>query len=274
MEIRPQARRSLGQNFLVHKGTCETIARLSGLKNDDSVIELGPGLGALTRVLAPIAKRVIGIELDRRLIEYVEARERFAPNVEIRNQDMLRISYGDLSEELGSRLKIIGNLPYNISSQILFKLIDERDYVEFAVLMFQKEVADRLLSGPGTKDYGVLSVIAGCCADISRLLNIPPGLFRPKPKVVSTVIKIRFRPPLSPVRDFGFFSSVVKAAFSKRRKKLSNALKGLADIDEGLILDAMATCGIRGSQRAEELTVADFVCLSNRLFETADVKAS
>lgn len=271
MANRPQARRSLGQNFLAHQGVCESIIRLSGFNCGDTVIELGPGLGALTRTLAPRVKRVMGIELDRRLIEYVEANEGFGRNVEIRNQDMLDVSYGGISRELGTRLRIIGNLPYNISSQILFKLVDERDFVDFAVLMFQKEVADRLLSVPGTKDYGVLPVIVGYCADISRLLNIPPGLFRPKPKVVSTVVKIRFRPPGLQALDFAFFSLLVKAAFGKRRKKLSNALKGLACIDEGLIYDALSACGIKESLRAEELAVDDFVCIANRLCETARV---
>ncbi|MGC9023156.1 MAG: ribosomal RNA small subunit methyltransferase A, partial [Dissulfurimicrobium sp.] len=169
MSVRPYAKRAMGQNFLVHKGTCETIARLSGLTIGDTVVELGVGLGALTHALAPRVKRVIGIELDRRMIEYLEAQGGVAPNVEIRNEDMLYVSYKALADELGSRLKIIGNLPYNISSRMLFKLIEEQEAIDLAILMFQKEVADRLLSGPGCKDYGILSIIVGYCTEISRL---------------------------------------------------------------------------------------------------------
>jgi 16S rRNA (adenine1518-N6/adenine1519-N6)-dimethyltransferase len=268
-DARPHARRALGQNFLVHKGTCETIVRLSGLAGGDTVVELGAGLGALTHALAPRVKRVIGIELDRRMIEYLDAQGGIAANVEIRNADMLCVSYKALADELGARLKLIGNLPYNISSQILFKLIEEREAIDLAVLMFQKEVADRLLSGPGGKDYGILSVIAGYCADISRLMNIPPGLFRPMPKVVSTVVRLKFRPPFREALSFDLFLGLVKAGFGQRRKKLSNALKGLSGLDEGLVLRGLAECGISASQRAEALSIDDFVRLSNWLYEAS-----
>jgi 16S rRNA (adenine1518-N6/adenine1519-N6)-dimethyltransferase len=268
-DARPHARRALGQNFLVHKGTCETIVRLSGLAGGDTVVELGAGLGALTHALAPRVKRVIGIELDRRMIEYLDAQGGIAANVEIRNADMLCVSYKALADELGARLKLIGNLPYNISSQILFKLIEEREAIDLAVLMFQKEVADRLLSGPGGKDYGILSVIAGYCADISRLMNIPPGLFRPMPKVVSTVVRLKFRPPFREALSFDLFLGLVKAGFGQRRKKLSNALKGLSGLDEGLVLRGLAECGISASQRAEALLIDDFVRLSNWLYEAS-----
>ncbi|MGQ9499470.1 MAG: 16S rRNA (adenine(1518)-N(6)/adenine(1519)-N(6))-dimethyltransferase RsmA [Dissulfurimicrobium sp.] len=269
-DVRPHARRSMGQNFLVHKGICDTIVRLSGLSKEDTVIELGSGLGALTRALAPMVKKVIGIELDRRLIGYLEAHGWVGPNVEIRNEDMLCVSYKALSDETGARLKLIGNLPYNISSQILFRLIEEREAIDFAILMFQKEVADRLLSGPGSKDYGILSVIASYCADISRLMNIPPGFFRPAPKVVSTVVRLAFRPPHREALDFVLFMSLVKAGFGQRRKKLSNALKGLSFIDEGLILKGLRGCGINPSLRAEALSVDDFVRLSNWLYEASN----
>lgn len=268
-DVRPHAIRALGQNFLVHKGTCETIVRLSGFACGDTVVELGVGLGALTRILAPAVKRVIGIELDRRMIEYLETSGGVAPNVEIRNDDMLCVSYKALSDELGSRLKIIGNLPYNISSQILFKLMEEREAIDSAVLMFQKEVADRLLSGPGGKDYGILSVVAGYCAEISRLMNIPPGLFRPMPKVISTVVRLKFRPPPREALSFDFFLGIVKAGFGQRRKKLSNALKGLSGLHEGLVLKGLAECGIGVSQRAETLSIDDFVRLSNWLYEAS-----
>ena len=261
----PLPKRSLGQNFLVHQGTIETIVELSGIQPGDRVVELGAGLGAMTRELSKKASRVIGLEIDERLIKWVREKRPLPGNVELRHSDILRVSFQGLAEEMGGTLKIIGNLPYNISSQVVFKLIEERNHINRATLMFQKEVAERLVSRPGSKAYGILSVVTGYCADVTRLMDIPPGLFRPRPKVTSTLIQMEFREPVIVATDFAFFRNIVRQAFQKRRKKLINALKGLASFSQDEILHALEVCGIDPGYRAEVLSIENFVTLSNTL---------
>ena len=264
----PLPKRSLGQNFLVHQGTIETIVELSGIQPGDRVVELGAGLGAMTRELSKKASRVIGLEIDERLIKWVCEKRPLPGNVELRHSDILRVSFQGLAEEMGGTLKIIGNLPYNISSQVVFKLIEERNHINRAILMFQKEVAERLVSRPGSKAYGILSVVTGYCADVTRLMDIPPGLFRPRPKVTSTLIQMEFREPVIVATDFAFFKNIVRQAFQKRRKKLINALKGLASFSQDEILHALEVCGIDPGYRAEVLSIENFVTLSNTLAGT------
>lgn len=264
----PLPKRSLGQNFLVHQGTIETIVKLSGIQPGDRVVELGAGLGAMTRELSKKASRVVGLEIDERLIKWVYEKRPLPRNVELRHSDILRVSFQGLSEELEVPLKVIGNLPYNISSQVIFKLIEERNHINRAILMLQKEVAERLVSGPGSKAYGILSVVTGYCADVTRLMDMPPGLFRPRPKVTSTLVQLEFRKPVINVTDFAFFKSIVRQAFQKRRKKLINALKGLASFSQDEILHALEVCGIDPGHRAEVLSIENFVTLSNTLART------
>ncbi len=261
----PLPKRSLGQNFLVHQGTIETIVELSGIQPGDRVVELGAGLGAMTMELSKKASGVIGLEIDERLIKWIREKRPLPGNVELRHSDILRVSFQCLAEEMGGPLKIIGNLPYNISSQIVFKLIEERNHINRAILMFQKEVAKRLVSRPGSKAYGILSVVTGYCADVTRLMDIPPGLFRPCPKVTSTLIQMEFREPAIVAMDFAFFKNIVRQAFQKRRKKLINALKGLPSFSQDEILHALEVCGIDPGYRAEVLSIENFVTLSNTL---------
>jgi len=261
----PRAKRSLGQNFLVHHGTIETIIELSGIQPGDKVVELGAGLGAMTTELSKKAAEVIALEIDEQLIKWVREKRSLPENVEFRHSNILKVSFRDLAEEMGGTLNIIGNLPYNISSQVVFRLIEGRDSINRATLMFQKEVAERLVSCPGSKSYSILSVIAGYCADITRLMDIPPGLFRPCPKVTSTLVQMEFKGPAIVAADFAFFKNVVRQAFQKRRKKLINALKGLAFFSQDEILHSLETCGIDPGCRAEVLSIEDFVTLSNTL---------
>jgi 16S rRNA (adenine1518-N6/adenine1519-N6)-dimethyltransferase len=261
----PLPKHSLGQNFLVHQGTIETIAELSGIQPGDRVVELGAGLGSMTMELSKKASRVIGLEIDDRLIKWVSEKRPLPGNVELRHSNILKVSFQGLAEEMGGTLKIIGNLPYNISSQIVFKLIEERDHINRATLMFQKEVAERLISCPGSKDYGILSVITGYCADVTRIMDIPPGLFRPRPKVTSTLVQMEFREPVIVATDFAFFKNIVRQAFQKRRKKLINALKGLSSFSQDEIIQALEVCGIDPGCRAEVLSIENFVTLSNTL---------
>ena len=261
----PLPKHSLGQNFLVHQGTIETIVELSGIQPGDRVVELGAGLGAMTMELSKKASIIIGLEIDERLIKWVREKRPLPGNVELRHSNILRVSFQGLAEEMGGTLKIIGNLPYNISSQVVFKLIEERNYINRATLMFQKEVAERLISCPGSKAYGILSVITGYCADVTRLMDIPPGLFRPRPKVTSTLVQMEFREPVIVATDFVFFKNIVRQAFQKRRKKLINALKGLASFSQEEMLHALEICGIDPGYRAEVLSIENFVTLSNTL---------
>jgi 16S rRNA (adenine1518-N6/adenine1519-N6)-dimethyltransferase len=261
----PLPKRSLGQNFLVHQGTIETIVSISGIQPGDRVVELGAGLGAMTRELSKKASKVVGLEIDERLIKWVREKRPLPGNVELRHSDILRVSFKGLAEEMGGPLKIIGNLPYNISSQVLFKLIEECNHINRAILMLQKEVAERLVSRPGSKAYGILSVVTGYCAEVTKLMDIPPGLFRPRPKVTSTLVQLEFREPVIVATDFAFFKSIVRQAFQKRRKKVINALKGLASFSQDEILHALEVCGIDPGYRAEVLSIENFVTLSNTL---------
>ncbi len=229
------------------------------------MVELGTGPGLLTRELAKVASRVIGIEIDKRLIDWMSEDGPIPRNIELRHSDMLKTSFQDMAREQGSSLKVIGNLPYSISSQIIFKLLEEAIYIDWAVLMLQREVADRILSPPGGRVYGILSVITRYRAEVTRLMDVPPVLFCPPPQVTSSLIRMDFRPPSTAVRDFAFFKRLVRQAFQQRRKKLINALKGLVPFSQDEIIHGLDVCGIDPGYRAEVLDIGDFVCLANAL---------
>lgn len=231
------------------------------------MVELGVGLGALTRELAEVASKVIGIEIDPRLVRWLETEALLPSNVELRQADMLKVSLVELTAELGGPLRIVGNLPYYLSTQIVFKLWEEREHVDWATLMFQKEVAHRLLAIPGSKDYGILSVLLGGYARLTKILELAPTHFWPRPQVASTVIKIEFVAPPWPVLNSDFLRRVVRQAFGKRRKTLANALKGLTDVPEEMISKALATCEICPTRRAETLEIKEFVCIANTLWK-------
>lgn len=263
-----KARKSLGQNFLVHKPTCETIVGFCDIEPDDTMVELGPGQGALTSILLKKAKKVVAIELDARFPERLQGIATDG-NLEVIEQDMLDVSYTGLCAQIGSRLKLIGNLPYNISSQILFKLIDERDAIDSCVFMFQKEVADRIASSPCSKAYGILSVITQYAFDVTRLMNVPPTLFKPAPKVTSSVIKLIPKMPEEYARDFGLFKSLVRTAFGKRRKKIYNALEGFLGFSDETLKQAIDQAGIDPSVRAEDVFISQYVSLANCMLDVS-----
>ena len=261
----PLPKKSLGQNFLVHKGTIDTIIKIADILPDEVIVELGPGQGALTKNLGKKARKVIAIELDQELIEWMHENAALPLNVEIIHGDMLKVSFAELRERTGKQIRIIGNLPYNISAPMLFKIIKERKNIRNALLMLQKEVAERLISPSGRKEYGILSVILGSVARVDSLLTIPPSLFRPIPKVYSSLVRIDFIKDESRIKDFDFFVNMVKTAFQQRRKQLSNALKGLPLSFEANLNAIFKSCGLTGKERAERLDVNDFICLSNAL---------
>lgn len=269
-----KARKRFAQHFLEPAWVAKLVAAV-GAGADDAILEIGPGRGAITRPLAAQAGRLLAIEVDRDLAADLEAAR--LPNVTVVTGDVLAVDLVPILTNWlgappgpGNQFRIVGNLPYNISSPILFKLLDlaaatggARD----ALLMLQKEVADRLVARVGTGDYGVLTVLTALHADVTRVLSLPPGAFRPPPKVHSAVVRLQFRPPRVDVGDPTAFVRMVRTTFTQRRKTLGNALKAYA-AEIGVGADrALAATGIDPKRRPETLEPAEFAALS-RAFQT------
>ena len=261
------ARKELGQNFLKEPSLAGQIADLAGLNDRDTVIDIGAGLGAMTIAAARRAGRVIAVEKDARILPLLRA-ELLAhnlDNVDIVSGDILKQDLSALLPETQTRVVVVGNLPYNISSQVVIKLIQNRGFIARAVLMFQKELADRLCAAPGSRVYGRISVLLQYCAQIKLLRQVRAEMFYPKPKVDSAVLGIDFKTDISPrVRDEALMGRVVQAAFGQRRKTLHNALSaGLANLDKAGVAQVLAQAGIDSRRRAESLSVEEFVVLTD-----------
>src|SRR5262245_5339111 len=229
----------------------------------DVFVEIGPGRGALTRPLATHAKYLTAFEIDRDLA--ADLRADALPNVTVVETDVLEISASDLPT--ADALRVAGNLPYNVASPIMFKLaewITGGAAIVDATLMLQREVADRLTAVPSTKDYGVLTILVGHTASVKRLLALPPGAFRPAPKVSSALVRLQFHPPDPPVRDQAAFAMLVQAVFTRRRKTLGNALAALGKSPQETS-QALNRAEIDGRRRPETLTIAEFAHLANLL---------
>lgn len=265
----PRARRRFGQHFLEAPWVAKVVSALEPGPRD-VFLEIGPGRGALTRPLAAVVRGVIAYEIDRDLAETL--RVTAGPNVRVVPHDFLRVSstqvVGDLAA-LGSsdvtRLRAAGNLPYNVGSPILFQLLDLRESevpLEDATVMVQREVADRLLAVPGSRAYGVLSVMIQHRARVERLLELPPGAFRPSPKVRSTLVRLRFHEPDPPVRDPDTFAAMTRSVFSRRRKTISNALRTFVK-SPWAAAQVLKAAGVDPGRRPESLDVEDFVNLSD-----------
>jgi len=264
----PRARKRFGQHFLEPAW----VARLVNLvdpKPGDTFLEIGPGRGALTRVLAPRVGRVIAIEIDRDLAAALPAT--VPSNVTVVEGNVLDVDVdwvlaGAIPGESAGvprdarPLRVIGNLPYNISSPILFKLLAAADAgrrLSDATLMLQKEVVDRIAAAPGSGDYGTLAIQVSRVADVERLLTLPPGAFRPPPKVTSAAVRLRFRPPSVDVGDTGVFEKVVRGIFLQRRKTLANALKPVADALGQSADKVVERAEVDGRRRPETLSLAE-----------------
>lgn len=263
------AGKELGQNFLSNPATARMIVDRIGVDKETTVLEIGPGLGAITLPLAKACKQVVAVEKDRRIIPLLEgelAQEEIC-NVRVINQNILKT---DIREIAGTeKLVVIGNLPYNISSQILFQLVTIRQVVTRAFLMFQKELAERLLSSAGTKNYSRLSAVVQYASKISRIADIKPNAFFPRPEVDSTVLRFDFFETQGMgEKDETLLFSVIKAAFSKRRKTLHNAMSGgEMGLAKELVGIALANAGIDSSRRAETLNIQEFIDLSKAVGE-------
>lgn len=272
------AKKQFGQNFLINPATTEMIVSRAGIGPDDVVLEVGGGLGALTIPIANNAAKVYTIEKDKQLVPLLKNELLAAgadKKVDVIQSDILKIDIAEISKKHGRKIILMGNLPYNISSQILIWLVKSRAFVTKAVFMFQKELAERIVSPPGTKDYGRLSAVIQYCSSIKSVTVLGANQFFPKPKVDSEVIEISFfdQPP-APADNEEFLFKVIKAAFGKRRKNLRNSLsKSELGIETNLIMEALAASSIDHNRRAETLTIEEFVFLSNNLLAIADKPA-
>ena len=262
MTALPRARKRFGQHFLEPAWVAKLVASLSPAP-DDVFLEIGPGRGALTIPLAARVRRVIAVEIDRDLAGFLQ--QQLPPTVTVVQADFLEVDVNRLLAGENRPLRVVGNLPYNVSSPILFKLLHAAGHgrvLTDATLMLQKEVADRLSAAPGTADYGSLAIQVALLADVERVLTLPPGAFRPPPKVTSAVVRMRFRPPQVDVGSMAMFERVVRGVFLQRRKTLANALKPVADSFGRSAPELIAAAGLDGTKRPGELTLDEVARLS------------
>jgi 16S rRNA (adenine1518-N6/adenine1519-N6)-dimethyltransferase len=257
-----RAKKRFGQHFLEPAWVTKVIDALSPAP-DDIFLEIGPGRGALTRPLASRAGRIIAVEIDRDLAAALPSR--VPANVTIVEGDALETDFAALLGETTGPVRVVGNLPYNVASPILFRLLHGAAHGALfsdATLMLQKEVADRLVAAPGSGDYGALAIQVALLADVERVLTLPPGAFRPPPKVTSAVVRLRFRPPAEEVGDLAVFERLVRGVFQQRRKTLANALKPVADSLGRSAIDVIAAAAVDGGKRPEQLTLTELARLS------------
>jgi len=266
-DIKPIKR--LGQCFLTDLSVMQKIVEIADIKDDETVIEIGSGLGIMTTLMAGKAGHVNAIEIDGKLVAILEEQLKDYNNVDIIQGDILKYDFiPSAGEGIDKKIKILGNIPYSISSPILFHILEHRNNISMAVLMMQKEVADRLCAVPGTKAYGIPSVLFGLYTTISRELSVSPTCFYPEPEVTSTVVKMLInKEQLCHVEDHILFPRLVRAAFSQRRKTLFNNLKNThwQGYDSSRIQNVMRDLGIGEKRRAEELSIQEFATICNAL---------
>lgn len=262
--------KKLGQNFLIDGNVVRGIADAAELDNGDTVVEIGPGIGTLTQELAERAKRVIAIELDRNLLPVLEENLQGYPNVQVISADALQVDFNNIvakPEESPEVYKIIGNLPYYITTPLIMHVLERSFSFSVFVLMIQKEVAQRIVAAPGSKDYGVLSLAVQYYTVPELVLKVPRTVFMPRPEVDSAVLKLTRRktPPVSVANEQMLFK-IIRAAFGQRRKTLLNALANarIAGTKEELLAD-FDKVGLDSSRRGETLSMEEFASLTNLL---------
>lgn len=272
-----QLSKSLGQNFITDRHVLEQIIDGAEIGKEDLVIEIGPGIGVLTAEAAETAARVVAIEIDSRLIPVLEETLSSFDNVEVLNRDILKTDLKEIirnERENGSftgAVRIIGNLPYYITTPIIMKILEEAVPADSITIMMQKEVADRIRSGPGGKTYGAISVAVQYYCDVEKVASVPKEVFVPRPKVDSTVLTLKPRAEKKvQLTDEKTFFSCVRAAFAQRRKTLLNSLSSAGGMDKDEVRRVLETLGIDPGRRAETLSIEEFGQLAN---EVADEKA-
>ena len=258
-----RARKRFGQHFL-EPVWVDKVVKAIAPRPDQDFIEIGPGPGALTRPLTQCAKSVTAFEIDRDLAAALEGEA--IPNLRVIEGDFLLAASPQTLAP--SPCRVAGNLPYNVASAIMFKLVELHAAgvpLLDATLMLQREVADRLVAGPGSREYGVLSILLQHRADVETVLKLPAGAFRPPPKVLSSLVRLRFREPRPAVRDGAMFERIVHAVFTRRRKTMTNALLALEDGRRPPLppAAALAAAGLHGSRRPETLSIAEFATLAD-----------
>ncbi|PRX26460.1 16S rRNA (adenine1518-N6/adenine1519-N6)-dimethyltransferase [Orenia metallireducens] len=261
-----QLKKSLGQNFLIDNNILNKIVETADLTEEDTVIEIGPGIGSLTQKMAETGARVIAVELDDRLIPVLKESLNVYNNIEIVHGDALEV---DFSELVDGSFKLVANLPYYITTPIIMRLLEEGFDVEKIVVMIQKEVGERMVASPGGKDYGILSIGVQYHSNPEIAFVVPPTVFIPQPKVESVVIDLKVKEEQNlEVVDEEFFFKVVKSAFHQRRKTIRNSLSKAPymNLNRDLIDQALEEVGIDPRRRAEKLSIETFAQLSNALF--------
>lgn len=255
--------KSLGQNFLVDQNIIAKIVQVANIQAEDHVLEIGPGRGALTHHLAERAGRLCLVEFDHVLAEYHRQQFQGDERVTVIDGDILKTDLQALLGGSSTRWKVVANLPYNISTEVLFRLLEVHNLIDTMTLMLQKEVGDRLVALPDSSEYGVTTVQLGLWYDISRAFIVPPGCFNPRPKIDSAVLSFRSLPTAKvEVGNETVFRGLIKSAFSMRRKTLSNCLKS-SDYAKTLVMETvLADCEIDGRRRGETLSIEEFALLS------------
>ena len=262
--------KKFGQNFLIDTHVLDKIINAADITKDDFVLEIGPGIGTMTQYLACAAREVYAVEIDKALIPILEDTLQDYDNVTVLNEDILKVDIRKLAEERnqGKPIKVVANLPYYITTPIIMGLFEGHVPIESITVMVQKEVADRMQVGPGTKDYGALSLAVQYYAQPYIVANVPPNCFMPRPKVGSAVIRLT-RHTEAPVKtvDEKLMFRLIRASFNQRRKTLVNSLKNSSELSFGKeeIQEAIAACGFSEGVRGEALTLADFAALTNAL---------
>jgi 16S rRNA (adenine1518-N6/adenine1519-N6)-dimethyltransferase len=262
-------RKNLGQSFLMDENVIRRIAAIANVTENDIVVEIGAGIGVLTEYLAQNTKKLIAVELDDKLAEVLKDRLSKYQNIEIYHGNILQFDFRAIVGQGPQNIKVIGNIPYNISSPVLFYLLSFRKVIDSFVLMMQKEVIQRLVASPGGKTYGVPSVILQMFAVVEKVLDVPASCFYPRPKVESSVMKGFFlERSLIKLTDEEFFIKLVRDAFAQRRKMLINNLKKsklLKGVSESFLKEALILAGIDPQRRGETLSIEEFGYLSNIL---------
>ena len=264
--------KKFGQNFLIDTHVLDKIIRSAEITKDDFVLEIGPGIGTMTQYLACAAGKVVAVEIDRALIPILEDTLEGYDNVTVINEDVLKVDIAKLAEEQngGKPIKVVANLPYYITTPIIMGLFEKNVPIKSITVMVQKEVADRMQVGPGTKDYGALSLAVQYYAKPYIVANVPPNCFMPRPKVGSALIRLeRYEKPPVEVKDEKLMFRIIRASFNQRRKTLANGLKNSPELDftKEEIEAAIETLGKGPSVRGEALTLEQFAWLSDELCE-------
>ena len=264
--------KKFGQNFLIDTHVLDKIIRAADITKDDFVLEIGPGIGTMTQYLACAAREVTAVEIDKALIPILEDTLSDYDNVTVINEDILKVDIAALAEEKngGKPIKVVANLPYYITTPIIMGLFENHVPLESITVMVQKEVADRMQVGPGTKDYGALSLAVQYYAEPYIVANVPPNCFMPRPTVGSAVIRLtRHAQPPVLVRDEKLMFRIIRASFNQRRKTLANGLKNSPELDlpKEVISEAIDRLGRGASIRGEALTLEEFAELANHIGE-------